>query len=63
MVEASYVGNLNRHLDELIDINMPAWGAMWLPQNQDPASRALKTWMAAARCRPTSTGPWRASTA
>jgi hypothetical protein len=37
MVEASYVGNLNRHLDELVDINMPAWGAMWLPQNQDPS--------------------------
>ena len=37
MTEASYVGNLNRHLYELVNINTPAWGAMWLPQNQDPS--------------------------
>jgi hypothetical protein len=37
ITEASYVGNLNRHLYELININTPAWGAMWLPQNQDPS--------------------------
>ena len=37
LTEASYVGNLNRHLDELINQNMPAWGAMWQPQNQDPS--------------------------
>jgi hypothetical protein len=37
MTEASYVGNLNRHLYQLVNINTPAWGAMWLPQNQDPS--------------------------
>jgi hypothetical protein len=37
MTEASYVGNMNRHLYELININTPARGAMWLPQNQDPS--------------------------
>ena len=37
MLEGSYVGNLNRHLDQLVNINTPAWGAMWLPQNQDPS--------------------------
>ena len=37
LTEASYVGNLNRHLDELINQNMPAWSAMWQPQNQDPS--------------------------
>jgi hypothetical protein len=43
MAEASYVGNLNRHLDELVDINMPAWGAMWQPQNQDPSFTGVNT--------------------
>jgi hypothetical protein len=37
VAEASYVGNLNRHLDELVDINMTPWGSEWLPQNQDPS--------------------------
>ena len=37
MAEASYVGNMNRHLYQLVNINTPAWGAMWLPQNQDPS--------------------------
>src|SRR5262249_53463616 len=29
VLEASYVGNINRHLLELVNINMPAWGTMW----------------------------------
>jgi hypothetical protein len=43
VAEASYVGNLNRHLDELVNQNMPAWGSMWLPQNQDPSFTGVNT--------------------
>jgi len=43
VAEASYVGNLSRHLDELIDINMTPWGSEWLPQNQDPSYTGVNT--------------------
>jgi hypothetical protein len=36
VADIAYVGNLNRHLLQLVDINAPAWGSSWLPQNQDP---------------------------
>jgi hypothetical protein len=37
VTEASYVGNLDRHQFELINVNMTPWGSTWLPQNQDPS--------------------------
>jgi hypothetical protein len=37
ITQVAYVGNMNRHLYELVNINTPAWGAMWQPQNQDPS--------------------------
>src|SRR5262249_55026783 len=36
VLEASYVGNINRHLLELVNINMPTWGSMWDAANVDP---------------------------
>jgi hypothetical protein len=41
--EASYVGNLNRHLFELINVNLAPFGSMWLPQNQDPSYTGVNT--------------------
>jgi len=50
MVEASYVGNLTGTWMSW-SISHAGLGRHVLPQNQDPASRAPKIWMAAARCR------------
>ena len=36
ILTAAYVGNMNRHLMELVNVNDPGWGSAWLPQNQDP---------------------------
>jgi hypothetical protein len=43
VMEASYVGNLSRHLFELINANMTPWGSEWLPQNQDPSYTGVNT--------------------
>ena len=43
VAEASYVGNLSRHLFELINVNMTPWGSEWLPQNQDPSYTGVNT--------------------
>jgi hypothetical protein len=37
LVSAAYVGQITRHLIELVDINSPAFGSAWLPQNQNPS--------------------------
>ncbi len=38
VADVAYVGNINRHLLELVNINAPAFGSSWLPQNQDPTA-------------------------
>jgi hypothetical protein len=43
VAEASYVGNLSRHLFELINVNLAPFGSMWLPQNQDPSYTGVNT--------------------
>ena len=42
VADVAYVGNINRHLLELVNVNTPAWGAAWLPQNQDPSVATQK---------------------
>ena len=37
VVEAAYVANINRHLDNTQNINSVPFGSAWLPQNQDPS--------------------------
>lgn len=38
VMDLAYVGNINRHLYELVNINATAFGSQWLPQNQDPTA-------------------------
>jgi Carboxypeptidase regulatory-like domain len=38
VVDASYVGNVGRHLIQAIDPNIIPYGARFLPENQDPTS-------------------------
>ena len=36
LLSVAYVGNINRHLMQLVNVNDPGWGSAWLPANQDP---------------------------
>src|SRR6185295_7151236 len=36
MVDVSYVGSVSRNLLQARQLNAPAYGAAYLPQNQDP---------------------------
>ncbi len=36
LVTGGVCGQITRHLIELVDINSPAFGSAWLPQNQNP---------------------------
>jgi Carboxypeptidase regulatory-like domain len=38
VLSAAYVGNVNRHLMQLVNVNDPGWGSAWAPANQDPTA-------------------------